>query len=97
MSIFDLHSQVLADYRDFIQSFFHCCRRTSGEYAECAWRQSQVSQFNSRYYDVGVATCFTALCDCKISPDFPLIVTVPNGGEVRSPATRKLFAGVRAE
>ena len=36
MSVFDLHSQVLADYRDFVRSFFTVADDRAREYVERA-------------------------------------------------------------
>ena len=36
MSIFDLHSQVLADYRDFVRSFFTVADDRARNYIEHA-------------------------------------------------------------
>lgn len=42
MSIFDLHSEVLADYRDFVQAFFTVTDQRAREFVETAlvqeWR-----------------------------------------------------------
>jgi hypothetical protein len=36
MSIFDLHSDVLADYRDFVHSFFRIAGERAGQFVEHA-------------------------------------------------------------
>lgn len=36
MSVFDLHSQVLADYRDFVRSFFTVADQRAREFVEHA-------------------------------------------------------------
>jgi hypothetical protein len=36
MSVFDLHSQVVADYRDFVRSFFTVADNRAREYVERA-------------------------------------------------------------
>lgn len=36
MSIFNLHSQVLADYRDFVQAFFTVTDQRAREFVETA-------------------------------------------------------------
>ena len=41
MSIFDLHSEVLADYRDFVQAFFTVTDQRAREFVETALVQER--------------------------------------------------------
>ena len=79
MSIFNLHSNVLADYRDFVRSFFSVADDRAREFIERElvaearlWPEAllQVSPSYARVASVGELRCTLDPADVH-GPDFP--------------------------